>query len=219
MPSSRERRNRRKLLWSAITLAVVIIAAAVAERQHLQSDPLPAVVEATRSRTIDQAARPVFGTGASRPDAAPPQAVPAPPESPPQENGKRGVPADLLGVIERWRSSLASGDVDAHVAMYAPRLERFQRRRGVSRVTVGREKSRLLDRYPQVNRLEIHDVKLDSMKGDRAAVTFRRDWDANGSGSRRYAGSERQRLTFQRSGGSWKIVGEEELKVHWVRRS
>jgi hypothetical protein len=125
----------------------------------------------------------------------------------------------VLGVVELWRSTLEKGDLQTHVATYAPRVDRFFRQRRVSRQQVLREKERMLDRYPNINKYEVHDVRLESLKGGRAVVTFRKDWDTSGRGSRRFAGSERQRLTLRTVDGTWKIVGEEELKVHWVRRS
>ena len=229
MLAPRERRNRRKLLISAVTLAGVLLVAGVAQRNHQPADPFPA--EGTRARTETPAAaapdqRPVFGSGKSRPD--PLSQDPLPRETPaaspdaqaPEATAKRdGVPADVLGVVERWRSSLERRDLETHVNIYAPRVDRFFRQRRVSREAVQREKVRMLQRYPHINKYEIHDVKLESINKDRAVVTFRKDWDTSGDGSRRFAGSERQRLTFRRTGGDWKIVGEEELKVHWVRRS
>ena len=132
---------------------------------------------------------------------------------------RNDVPAAVLGTVELWRSTLEKGDLQTHVATYAPRVDKFFRQRRVSRQEVRREKQRMMARYPDVNKYEVHDVRLESLKGDRAVVTFRKDWDTSGSGSRRFAGSEKQRLTLQRLGGEWKVVGEEELKVHWVKRS
>lgn len=229
MHPPRQMRNRRKLLFSAITLAAVLLVAGVAQRKHQAVDPFQP--EATRARAEQSPGenRPVFGTGMNRPDPLSdnplPQATPAPPsDAAPSAKTltaakRNGVPADVLGVIERWRSSLARGDLDTHVATYAPRVDKFFRKRRVSRHAVEREKQQMLARYPDFNKYEIHDVKLESLKGSRAVVTFRKDWDASGTGSRRFAGSERQRLTLRRNGGEWRIVGEEELKVHWVRRS
>ena len=223
-----ERRNRRKLLISAFTLAGVLLVAGVAQRTYKPVDAFP--TEGTRARTEPPATgpdqRPVFGSGTSRPDPLSQDPLPretpaAPPDAQaPEATAKRdGVPADVLGVVERWRSSLERGDLATHVNTYAPRVDRFFRQRRVSREAVQREKVRMLERYPHINKYEIHDVKLESSNKDRAVVTFRKDWDTSGDGSRRFAGSERQRLTFRRTGGEWKIVGEEELKVHWVRRS
>jgi hypothetical protein len=95
-------------------------------------------------------------------------------------------------------------------------VDRFFRQRGVTREQVRREKQRMLERYPDFNKYELKDVRLESRRGDRAVVTFRKDWDASGRGH--FAGSERQRLSLRRAGGTWQITGEEELKVYWVKR-
>jgi hypothetical protein len=227
MIAPRERRNRRRLLISAITLAAVLLGAAVAQRRHRAADSFPAP-EGTRSRAEVAplaGSRPVYGQGMSRPD--PLSVDPLPRETsrtpevqaPASGNGHNDVPASLLGVIERWRSTLEKGDLETHAATYAPRVDKYFRQRRVSRQGVLREKERLLARYPHINKYEVHDVRLESIKGDRAVVTFRKDWDTSGSGSRRFAGSEKQRLTLRRLAGDWKITGEEELKVLWLRRS
>jgi hypothetical protein len=70
--------------------------------------------------------------------------------------------------------------------------------------------------YPDVNKYDIRDIKLESRRGPRAVVTFTKDWDM--SGVRRFAGSERQRLTLHKAGERWQITGEEELKLYWVSR-
>lgn len=165
--------------------------------------------------------RAVFGLrpGTAQPLPNAPAAIPSP-GAPPiadvtSQNGE--VPADILGFLERWRTSLIRGDMAAHVDTYAPRVERFFRERYVSRERVRDEKRRLLERYPNVNRYELRNVKLESRTGDRAVVTFRKDWDT--SGRERFAGSEAQRLTLERAGATWQIVREEEIKVYWVHRN
>src|SRR5688572_14104593 len=123
MLAPHERRNRRKLLISAVTLAGVLIVAGVAQRNYQPVDPF--ATEGTRARTEPPAAapdqRPVFGSGTSRPDALSQDPLPretpaaAPAEQTPEATAKRdGVPADVLGLIERWRSTLERGDLATH---------------------------------------------------------------------------------------------------------
>jgi len=221
MPHVQSRRNRLKLLISALVLSTVFILAAVAQRKHVTADPFAPDQTRARSNNND---RPVFGKQAdplSR-EMPLPQNTPREREDTPSsdvnvplEAGK-DVPADVLGFVERWRSSLMRKDLEQHAATYAPRVERFFRKRGVSREQVRAEKAQMLAKYPDFNRYEIRDVKLESKSPNRAVVTFRKDWDT--SGNSRFAGSERQRLTLHKAAGSWQITGEEELKVYWVRR-
>lgn len=203
--------TRTKLILSAVSFSAVMLIAAVAQRNHKSYDPAAAAARIAP----EESSRPraVFG------ESPAPQAQPAtsePKRVEPVPAGKNDVPGDIAGFLERWRTSLARGDLEAHVATYAPRLERFFRQGKVTRDRVRAEKERLLRIYPDVNRLDITDIRVESRQGNRAVVTFRKDWDM--SGARRFAGSERQRLTLVRVGDAWQIAGEEELKVYWVRR-
>jgi hypothetical protein len=212
--SPRDRRNRLKLLVAAVTLSAVIVAAALQQRTHQKFDPFgPEAGSNSAAAPAPSADRPVFG---GRPS---PVMEPAASEEAERTRAEapREVPGDVLGFLERWRTTLLKGDVDAHASLYAFKVEKFFRQRNVSRAAVKREKERFMRTYPSVNKYEIRDVKLESINGDRAVVTFRKDWDTSGR-SRRFAGSEDQRLTLRRAGPAWQIVGEEELKVRWTKR-
>jgi hypothetical protein len=209
------RRNRMKLLISGLVLSAVLIVAAVQQRSHSAVDPF--APDQTRARSNNES-RPVFG---SQPDAVLPPKPVAPatePEAAPATHiaAEDGVPADILGFLEKWRSTLVRKDLDGHVGTYAPRVDKFFRKRRVTRDQVRAEKSQMIAKYPDINKYELKDVRLTSQSKGRAVVTFRKDWDT--SGRTRFAGSEQQRLTLRKFGGAWLITGEEELKVHWVRR-
>jgi uncharacterized protein (TIGR02246 family) len=126
------------------------------------------------------------------------------------------IPEDVRVFLERWRTTMVAGDAKGQAALYAQNVDKFFTKRNVSRDDVRREKVRMLSRYPEFHKYEIRDVRIESLKEDRAIVTFRKDWDARGRG--KFSGSEQQRLTLVKRSGSWQIVGEEETKVHWVRR-
>jgi hypothetical protein len=209
------RRNRLKLLLSGLVLSAVLILAAVQQRNHATADPF--APDESRSRT-NESPRPVFGTK-SEPLPPPERDAPGTPEPDAVDSlgvAGTGVPADILGFLENWRNTLVRKDLDRHVAAYAPRVDKFFRKRRVSRDQVRAEKAQMFAKYPHINKYELRNVRLNSRSRDKAVVTFRKDWDT--SGRTRFAGSEQQRLTLRRSGGSWQITGEEELKVHWVRR-
>jgi hypothetical protein len=107
--------------------------------------------------------------------------------------------------------------VGGQADLYAPRVERFFTKRNVSRDAVRQEKARMMQAYPEVNKYEISDVEVESNTGNEAVVSFRKEWDMNGN--RRFSGAERQRLRLRRIDGDWKIVGEEETKIYWVKRA
>jgi hypothetical protein len=233
-----DHRKRTKLLISAVIFSAVLIAAALAQRENRLAENTP---EQPRATGYSERSRATFGTdqAAVRAEVEPvrtePEATPVKPQAPepapveaapvpqqPQEQPataveiKKEIPGDILGFIERWRATFNSDSLQDHVETYAPRMERFFNRASVSRDAVFAEKRRTLKMYPDVNKYEIHDMKLEYLRDDRAAVTFRKDWDL--SGAERFAGSERARLGLRRLSQGWQIVREEELKVYWVRR-
>lgn len=128
-----------------------------------------------------------------------------------------GVPSDIRAFLERWRTTLVAGAVQEQADLYAPQVDRFFNMTNVSRDFVRQEKQKLISEYPEVKRYTISDVRVESLGGDYAVVSFRKDWDARGA--RRFAGAERQRLHLRRIRTEWKIVREEETKVYWVRKT
>jgi hypothetical protein len=124
---------------------------------------------------------------------------------------------DIHRLLDQWRLTVVRGDVGGQADLYAPRVERFFTKRNVSRDAVRQEKARMMQAYPEVNKYEISDVEVESNTGNEAVVSFRKEWDMNGN--RRFSGAERQRLRLRRIDGDWKIVGEEETKIYWVKRA
>jgi hypothetical protein len=231
LPVSGPRQSTRvKVIGTATALGLVLLLAAL--RQFGTREPITTSV--TAERTVFGGPQPALGnskreiinpetTKAEAHDRQPTgeqgtraRSVVAQPTTR-RSIGKSNLPGDLHVFLDRWRSTLISGDAGAQADLYANKVDRFFTKRNVSRDEVRREKERLLGQYPEFYRYEIGDVRVESMDGNRAVVSFRKDWDARGRG--RFAGSERQRLTLRRESGSWKIVGEEETKVYWVRRS
>ena len=211
-------RNRLKLFGSLIVLAIVMIIATIAQFTGRRAD-----TAAPQARNRSQP-RAVFGD--TRPATpvesreAPPEVQQAAPvdESSPGSEEASAVPAsDINGLLDRWRDTVVRRDVNAHAILYAPKMDKFFRRRNVTRETVRREKARMMELYPDVKRYEISDVRVESQRGSEAVVSFRKEWDMRGD--RPFSGAERQRLKLRRIAGDWKIVSEEELKVYWLKRS
>lgn len=118
--------------------------------------------------------------------------------------------------IEEWRSTWQHRRLDRHVALYAPRLDRFFRERNVPRKDVRREKAKMLKAYRRFDKYAVSDIKIERILPGRVAISFRKDWDARGL--RRFAGSELEALVLSNASGSWQIISEEERRVFWVRR-
>jgi hypothetical protein len=208
------KRNRLKLFGSLIVLAIVLIIATIAQfTGRRRVTPVPQDRGPTQARAV-------FGdTRAIQPAEARPgteQRAPVEEASRGREESAPAPASDINGLLNRWRDTVVRGDSNAHAILYAPRMDRFFRRRNVTREMVRREKARMMELYPDVKRYEISDVRVESQRGDEAVVSFRKEWDMRGD--RLFSGAERQRLKLRRIAGDWKIVSEEELRVYWLKR-
>ena len=206
-------KSRFKLLGSLAVLVAVLVIAAIAQ---FGGDELrgPSAVAPSPQNPQPRA---VFGEGPP-PPVKPPVSDNIETESIRSRASDTGKDlAEIHGLLNRWRISTIDGNVDAQTILYAPRMDHYFRQRNVSRATVRREKARMKELYPTVNRYDISDVRIESAAKNQAVVTFRKDWDMRGD--RRFAGAERQRLKLRRMAGDWKIVSEEETKVYWMNRS
>ena len=212
------RNTSRKLFASLAVLAIVFVIAAIAQFTGALRKAQPASAASSPQSTATQP-RAVFG---ELPQAPPRQPQPVEKTEAGEETARSRSEATITArgeidsLLDRWRNTFLRGDVNGQTILYAPKMELFYRRNSVSRETVRREKSRMMELYPKVHRYDISDVKVESHRGDEAVVSFRKDWDMNGD--RRFSGAERQRLKLKRINGDWKIIREEELKIYWVRR-
>ena len=207
-------KNRLKILGSLVVLVVVFVVAGIAQfgaKWHRSPQAIAPSPPSSQPRAV-------FGEGPPAPVQPP---VPDNPETEPTmrarvSDGEKEL-AEIQGFLDRWRTSTIDGNVNAQTILYAPRMDHYFRKRNVSRDTVRREKARMKELYPTINRYDISDVRVESAAKNQAVVTFRKDWDMRGD--RRFAGAERQRLKLRRMAGDWKIVSEEETKVYWMNRS
>jgi hypothetical protein len=108
-------------------------------------------------------------------------------------------------------------DLEAQVGCYAPVVEVFFTKSNVQQSEIRKDKEAVLAAYPETRLYTITGLTVESLDAQQARVTFRKEWDARGS--RQFAGAERERLTLRSFDGVWKIVGEQELQIFWVRKN
>ena len=102
---------------------------------------------------------------------------------------------EVSTMLYRWARTLTSRDLQRHMGLYAPKLDRFYNRMNVARASVRWEKQRQLRRSPSG---QIRDVHLDEEDGGRLVIAeFVHE-------------RVRQRLVWKRQGpGEWRIIREE----------
>jgi hypothetical protein len=148
------------------------------------------------------------------PQAAPPPAEPAPAPKPSSRPPNQVLPDEMLS---QWERALHSGNPYAIAAFYAPRVESYFGEPNVSSAAVARSLERSAQRYGKTEVLRISNMRVTPIGDDRAAVTFRKQWQT--SGRHVYTGETEERVILANGDDGWKIVSEQETRVLWTRRS
>lgn len=201
------RRTRRKLFGSFAVLAFVFLIATIAQFTGKPSNPY------RTAANTQPAPRAVFGESQPKPIELPRVEQ----ESTRSRTEPSSAPSeDINRFLDRWKSTIVNRNVDGHTSLYAPKVEYFFLRRNVTRDAVRKEKARMMELYPNVNRYEISDVQVERATPTEAVLSLRKEWDMQGD--RRFAGAERQKLKLRKIYGDWKIVSEQEAKVYWIKR-
>lgn len=123
---------------------------------------------------------------------------------------------DIQSLLDRWVVSMRNRDVDAQMACYAPKVDQYFGWRNVSADKIRQEKQRDYAQIGEVRQFQISNVRIQHQGPNRAVVRFDKTWDY---GQRsQFAGSEQAQLTLTKISGQWRITGEKEGKVYWVKR-
>lgn len=118
---------------------------------------------------------------------------------------------EIAAVLQRWVETLAGRNLDGHMDLYAPMLVKYNGKRNVSKESVRQQKQRFLSENPVLDRYEIRDLSVAPAEGGQLLAAFQSQWVARGNPAAN--GSSRERVTFRRQNGAWKIVGEEQLQT------
>jgi proteasome lid subunit RPN8/RPN11 len=126
---------------------------------------------------------------------------------------------DSVGIhalLDQWSTALKRGDDQASAACYAPLVSAYFARHDVSREAVRQSIRQSLARYGGLDIFRISDLAITPAGEGRATVAFLKHWQT--SGRRKFAGSERERMTLARNQGLWQIVAEQQEKPHETRK-
>ena len=121
----------------------------------------------------------------------------------------------IRAALARWRDTLANGDVEGHVNLYASTVSPYFTKSRVSRAQVRDDVRQMLDRYGRMKVYKISDINITPVDANHAVATFRKHWETEGS---KFSGEETERVKLTREGTDWLVASERELKVYWVRK-
>jgi len=123
----------------------------------------------------------------------------------------------IVGTLEGWVRAVREGDADAFADAYAPSVAPYFGKRAQPRDGIRQAMAGQLANYSVQRSLALSEVDISITAPDEAVVTYRKSWDFR-SPSRRYAGAEKERLRMAQVEGTWKIAGETEVEIYWVKR-
>ncbi|MEP6944541.1 MAG: hypothetical protein ABJA02_01395 [Acidobacteriota bacterium] len=184
---------------------------------------------ATRSNTADNGNRVTNAiasnlSGISTPTASPsapkptttasasPVIVSPPPSPPSPDNGQ--ARSEAMRKVFDWKSTLEARDFNAYMSNYADTVD-YYRKPAVNIGSIRADKARAFQMYDNM-RVDIsNEVATSSLDGNRATVTFDKEWHF--SGRSRSDGKTRSQLDLTRINGRWLITGERDLQVYYKR--
>ncbi len=126
------------------------------------------------------------------------------------------TPENVKTLLDKWVTSTRTHDLVTNLDCYAPLVDTYYTKRQLSRNDMVREKKLQFQTIGTVRRLGLVNVQFKQLGPDRAVVLFDKHW---AFGDRNpFSGAERAQLNLRNVGGNWKIAGERELKIYWIRR-
>lgn len=136
-------------------------------------------------------------------------AVPPVPPVSDDEPARREIPS----LVNRWKSSLESRDLEGYMDNYASTLD-YYTRSGMSRSAVRADKARAFNSYNSM-RVSISNMTVTSDAPSYATATFDKEWTFSGGSTS--SGKVRSQLKFREIGGKWLIISERDVRVYYTR--
>ena len=127
----------------------------------------------------------------------------------------QNVITDVEYVLDDWEESSENLEIDRNLGNYADTVDYYNGGR-VGAGKVRADKQRAFEQYDSVN-FNISNLKITpDGAGDKATALFDKEWEFEGA-EKSSSGKVRQQLAFSKINGKWKITGEKDLKVYYVK--
>jgi ketosteroid isomerase-like protein len=134
-------------------------------------------------------------------------------ERPPAVTDDGQSRSEISRLVNSWKSSLESRDLEGYMDNYASTLD-YYTRSGMSRSAVRADKARAFNNYSSM-RVNISNMSVTSDGPGLATATFDKEWTFSGSSTS--SGKVRSQLKFREIGGKWLIVSERDVRVYYPR--
>jgi ketosteroid isomerase-like protein len=133
---------------------------------------------------------------------------------PPDQLTSSGLDSAIVKVIEKWVATTKNGDLEGRMALYSDRLDIFYRKPNLSKANVEQEIRTAMSAYSSFFTLELSNVTWRELRAGVVQVEFDKDYTANKRTGGWITGRVHSMLTLVRTGESWSIIGERDLKIY-----
>ena len=167
-----------------------------------------------------------FSRGHRTTTVSPPVSTPSPAQLPstgrevgatPTSSGSAvSAQNEIQTLLSRWAETFRQQNMDGQAECYAPVVESYFRKRSLDRTQIKMEREKLFEDYGPMRDFTISNIEFVSVSSEQATVRFRTRWELSGRGY--FAGEDIEELMLKRIEGDWKIIGEEEPTVFWVKK-
>lgn len=124
------------------------------------------------------------------------------------------VKEEVSDTIYGWKDATEAGDIDDLMNYYGETVDFYGKQ--TSRSAVRNAKQDAFNKYDTMN-ITISNLRVTpDESGEKATAVFDKEWFF--SGEKIYEGKVQSQFQLTKSGGSWRITSEKDLKVYYVEK-
>lgn len=143
-----------------------------------------------------------------------PKPTPSAEETPANINSEE-IKTEISDLIDSWKSASESLNLDAHISKYADTVDYYNKSK-VGKNFVKSDKQKAYNKYNDIQ-INISNMKITlDAKGENATAVFDKAWHFEND-ERTSEGKVQSQLKLSKINGEWKITGEKDLKVYFVK--
>ena len=125
------------------------------------------------------------------------------------------VKKDAAAKINSWKNAAESLDLNSYMNNYAQTVD-FYNKKNATVDFVRRDKQRAFSAYDDIE-MKLENIRVfPDITGKKATAIFDKYWNFSGE-DKRSEGKVQTQLKLAKIGGEWKITGEKDLKVYYVK--
>lgn len=116
---------------------------------------------------------------------------------------------EVMATLNGWADAMREHNLDEYMNYYANMLTAYFRRSNVSSDDVRADKAKAFDRFYSMD-IQLSNIQITPNETSTSATAvFDKRW--NFSGEKPFSGTVRQMLSFEKTGGRWRITAEKDL--------